>query len=107
MKKRSRRGLGHPPDVHLKNANEHLYKADQHLRQALKADNCETRVQHAIEAFGQAVAAEVEGNAGGYPDLGQRISLQAVVAIRSCVPGVNRIKVGERRFKLIRGGKGG
>lgn len=106
MRKTKRRGLGSAPDVHARSANEHLRRANDHLAKALKADSCEARTQHAIEAFGQAIAAEVEGNHAGYPNLGQKISVQAVVAIRSCVPGTDRLKVGERRFKVIRGGRG-
>ena len=104
-RKTKRRGFGASTDVHMARANEHLYRAHQYLAQSLKAKNCEVRVQNAIEAFGQAVAADVNLASAGEKALGERVAVQAVVAIRSCVPTERVQDAPRRKLQLIRGGR--
>jgi hypothetical protein len=106
MKKRraKKSGFGSVPAEHRSRANMHLYKATTELEKAMNASSCMPRTNYAIEAFGHAIAADVELQGAGDAPLAERIALQAATIINSCIPREAAAPVGKRRFRLIRGG---
>ena len=101
----TRTGLGSTRDVHERRAHDHLRAANVALGLALNAQSCNDRVANALEAYANAVAADVQlASAGGEKPLGHEIKIQAMTALASCIAD-RPLERPRRRFELIQGGK--
>ena len=100
-------GLGSTKDVHEMRALKHLQHANAALGNAMNARTCNDRVANAIEAYGAAVAADVQLASAGKKPLGDQLAIRAMSMLATCVSdrSLGPDERPKRRFELIQGGK--
>jgi len=100
----TRTGLGSTRDVHQMRAHDHLRAANVALGLAMNAQSCNDRVANALEAYANAVAADVQLASAGEKPAGDQIGVRAMAALASCIAD-RPLERPRRKFELIQGGK--